>query len=671
MCGVAGIYERNGQIVSRRVLLSMATALAHRGPDGTGLYLDERFGMVNTRLSIVDLAGGDQPIPNETGRYWVMQNGEIYNAPELRLELEARGHFFQTHCDTETLVHAYEEWGVACLARLNGPFAFAIWDHATKELFLARDRFGIRPLFIAQHQGALIFGSEAKALLCYPNLSPVIDPLCVSETFTLWASAPDRSAFLGIRELAPGHFLRAGPEGIREERAWWHLEFAPPADWRTESVDTLAEELRALLEDATRLRLRADVPVAAYLSGGLDSSATAAIARRLTRHNLAAYAVSFADADFDESPFQQRMAHALGTRLETVYVEGHEIAEVFPEVIRLAEKPLLRTAPAPLLLLSRRVREHGIKVVLTGEGADEVFAGYNIFRENKVRRFWARAPESQTRPRLLQKLYPYLRHELGRTGAFAKAFFGQNLSDTKDALYSHALRFKDTAARCLLYVAPEFHERAAALGDPLARLRARLPQNFSRSTPLGQAQLLEIMTFMQGYLLHAQGDRMLMGNSVEGRFPFLDHRLAEFATRLPDHVRLHGLREKYILRKSVSNLLPPEIAAREKRPYRAPILRAFIGPKAPAYVEELLSSARLYEAGIFHPVAVEHLRKKCEKRLATGISETDEMALVGILSTMLLHENFVKNPQRPVPATASKVAVGTQLETTRSRHAAH
>lgn len=660
MCGIAGIYDREGVVASRDLLLSMAASLRHRGPDGTGLYLCDSYGMVNTRLSVVDLEGGDQPIPNEDSRYWVMQNGEIYNAPELRVELQKLGHEFKTTCDTEVLVHAYEEWGPACLDRLNGAFAFAIWDHHEQRLFLARDRFGIRPLFLADLDGTLLFASESKALFCHPGLARTLDPLSLVETFTIWGCAPDRSAFSGVRELPAGHYLLMGPDRNPEIHRWWDLEFAPPGQWRTESEEELAEELLDLLEDSTRIRLRADVPVGAYLSGGLDSSATAAIVKRTSNAPLTSFALSFADERFDEAEFQQLMAAKLGTDLSTIRIHDSDIAEVFPEVVRLAEKTLLRSAPAPLFLLSGLVREQGLKVVLTGGGADEVFGGYNIFREAKVRRFWAREPDSRFRHLLLGRLYPYLAQNLTRAGAFQKAFFAKGLTETDDAFYSHRIRFANTS-RCSRFLTKEVRQRAGLLGDPQDRLRGRLPDTFEGFPPLGQAQYLEIHTFLQGYLLHSQGDRMLMGHSIEGRFPFLDHRLAEFAAKVPDRLRIKALSEKHLLRKAVAGILPEEIGSRPKRPYRAPILRAFIGEGSPEWVSDMTSPSRLAKAAIFEPVAVEQLITKCRANLESGISETDEMALVGILSTMLLHDSFITDYHAPPPCEPSRVAVRDQV----------
>src|SRR5688500_16354789 len=661
MCGLAGMYESRGAPASRPLLCAMAGELAHRGPDGTGPYLDGAFGMVSTRLSIGDIAGGDQPLSDERGRCWVMQNGEIFNHPELRSELEALGHRFATHSDTEVLAHAYEQWGAASLDRLNGEFAFAVWDRLTRELFLARDRFGIRPLFLLTAPGLVAFASEAKALLRHPAATRALDVASLVESFTLWASAPARSAFAGIRELPPGHFLRVASDGACEERRWWDLRFAAEAEQRTEPEGDVADELRELLDDATHIRLRADVPVGTYLSGGLDSSATTALAQRHTARPVRAFGIGFADAAFDESTFQDRVATDLGVELTRITIDGPAIAALMPRVVELSEKPTLRTAPAPLLKLSETVRAAGYKVVLTGEGADEMFAGYDVFKLDKVRRFWARRPSSTSRPRLLGRLYPYLAQDLARTAAVMQNVFARGLTDTGHPLYSHQPRF-DHAARGLRV----FHRDvlAASLtssGDPRERLIARLPAEFGSWSTLARAQYLEIATFMCGYLLHSQGDRMLMGNSVEGRFPFLDYRVAEFAARLPDAMKLRGLREKHVLRSAVAPLLPREITDREKRPYRAPILRAFVGADAPDYVGALLEPARVREAGVFDSSMVDRLLQKCRRNESIGVSESDEMMLVGVLSTMLLHEQMIARPVLAAPRQPNRVVIGSTI----------
>lgn len=656
MCGIAGIYACSGPPVEGQLLLAMAGELAHRGPDGVGLYLDGRFGMINTRLSVVDLSTGDQPLSNETGRYWVMQNGEIYNYLELQADLAQRGHRFASSSDTEVLVHAFEEWGVGFLERLNGDFALAIWDRQACELLLARDRFGVRPLFLSFCNG-LEYASEAKALLRHPQAQRRLDPLALVETLTLWTTLPDRTAFEGVRELAAGHYLRFGPQGLLEERRWWDTPFVSQDQTRCESAADLAEELSELLTDATQLRLRADVPVGTYLSGGLDSSAIAALTRKLTRQAQRSFAVSFDESRFDESVFQNQMAAELGTHLSRVTVSSSDIAEDFPQVVALAERTLLRTAPAPMLRLAKLVRSEGFKVVLTGEGADELFAGYNIFKEAKVRRLWAKEPDSRLRPLILRRLYPYL--DLGKSGAFLPHFFAQGLSETADPLFSHSLRYSNTA-RSLRFVSPAWLEAAASHGDARSRLISKLPKGFGQLSPLSQAQYLEIQTFMQGYLLHAQGDRMLMGGSIEGRFPFLDYRVATFAAQLPDSLKLHGLSEKYLLRRAVASLLPQAISNRPKRPYRAPIASAFVGQAAPSYVAELLDPERIREAGIFVPAAVTMLYRKAQQ-FPTTLGETDEMAFVSVLSSMLLHEHFVARPALAPLVTPTRLVVGTSV----------
>lgn len=660
MCGIAGLLAGAGPTPSEALLLAMAGELGHRGPDGVGLYLDAGVGMVNTRLSIVDLAGGDQPIGNEDGRFWVVQNGEIYNHPELRRELEALGHRFRTGSDTEVIVHAFEAWGRDCLARFNGPFAFALWDRRDRSLFLARDRFGVRPLFLAQCGPDLVFASEAKAILRHPRARRELDPVSLVDTFTLWAPLPDRTAFPGIRELPPGHWLRIGSDGSQVERCWWDLRFRAPEGWPPASEEAQAEELAWLLEDATRLRLRADVPVAVYVSGGLDSSAIAALARKASGARLRGFGIGFTDPRFDESPHQDRIAGALGVELDRISIAPPDIAELFPEVVSLAEKPLLRTAPAPMLALSDLVHRHGFKVVLTGEGADELFAGYDLFRESQIRRFWAREPGSTSRPRLFERIYPWLTRSVSNAPGFTRQFFGQGMLEGEDPLYSHRIRF-GTTARLLRFLHLDLLRSIPPGGMPTERLLARLPGEFGAFSDLGKAQYLEVITFLQGYLLHSQGDRMLMGHSVEGRFPFLDHRVAEFAASLPDTLRLRGLRDKRILRRAMAPLLPPDIVARPKRPYRAPILGAFLGAGAPEYVAGLLDPARLAETGVFSGRTVGLLWDKCRRSGVDQVGEMDEMAFVGILSIQLLHEHLVKAPGLAPSTEVARRVVGDRL----------
>ncbi|HEY4122877.1 MAG TPA: asparagine synthase (glutamine-hydrolyzing) [Byssovorax sp.] len=665
MCGIAGIYDGH-EPAPRQLLCAMGGEIAHRGPDGTGLYLDGRFGMVNMRLAIVDIAGGDQPIANADRKLWVMQNGEIYNAPELRAELEALGHAFTSRSDTEVIVHAYEAWGERCLDKLNGEFAFAIWDRERRELFLARDRFGIRPLFVAWFGATLVFASEVKAILRHPRASRALDPVALHETLHLWQTLPDRTAFVGVRELAPGSLMRVGPSGVIEERRWWDLRYAARDEPTASAAARLADEVLEKLTEATRIRLRADVPVGVYLSGGLDSSATAALVRRLTSQPVKAFSLAFEDPVYDERAFQKQMASALGVDLVSIDVRARDVADVFPDVVRAWEKPTLRTSPAPLMLLSRAVRASGYKVVLTGEGADEIFAGYDVFKEDKIRRFWAKQPASKARPRLFGRLHQYVARDLSRTAAL---LYGRGLDETQDPLYSHRLRFEGGARSVRLFSASTL-EASVAAGDPAARLVAMLTPEFHAMSALSRAQVLEQKTFMEGFLLHAQGDRMLMSSSVEGRFPFLDVDVVEHAAQIPDALRMLGLREKHILRKAVGPLLPELIAKRPKHPYRAPILQAFVGEGRPEYVDACLSEARVTEAGVLDAGAVSRLVARCEKGAATGVTERDEMALTFALSTMLLHEAFVRAPTLAPPATPTRFVEGDQCDSAAGRERA-
>jgi asparagine synthase (glutamine-hydrolysing) len=654
VCGIAGIKEATSDVPSMDVLLSMAGELEHRGPDGVGVLLDPGVALVNTRLSVIDVASGDQPLSDDSGRYWVVQNGEIYNHIELRAELESFGHRFSTRCDTEVIAHAYARWGVACLHRFIGPFAIAIWDRHERSLLLARDRFGVRPLFLAERGSRTVFSSEIKALLRHPAVERTLDPVGIVDTYTVWSPLPDRTAFAGVRELPPGTYLRIDAQGRTDERAWWQLQFEPRGTRRAVDQEQLADELEELLVDATRLRLRADVPVATYLSGGLDSSTITALATTHGAQPPQCFGLRFSDVRYDEGPEQQRVATALGVELDQITVDAADIAAALPRVVELSEAPLLRTAPAPMLMLSGKVRAAGYKVVLTGEGADELFAGYDVFREAQIRRFWARNPNSQMRPRLLERIYPWLNRSTTAVPSFARQFFGTALDRHDDPLFSHRVRITATQ-RCLRFLAPHHVTSALENADTTARLLAMLPSDFDKLSTLAQAQQIEILTFLQGYLLHSQGDRMLMGNSVEGRFPFLDHRVAEFAARLPDTFRLCGLHDKALLRRVAKRVVPHDIASRPKQPYRAPVAAALVGPDSPDYVERLLSPERIAGAGFLRPDVVQLLLTKCRRNLDGGVSEMDEMALVGALSIQLLHDVFIANPPPPRAPHADRI----------------
>jgi asparagine synthase (glutamine-hydrolysing) len=619
----------------------MLAMIRHRGPDEFGVYLDHQIGMGCARLSIIDLSTGQQPIHNEDRSLWIVFNGEIYNYLELRAGLVQRGHTFLTRTDTEVVLHLFEEMGPACLEQLNGQFAIAIWDVRRKRLFLARDRLGIRPLFYAPVDQGVIFGSEIKALLLDSRLQARLDPYALAQTFTFWAPLAPRTVFAGVFELPPGHDMLIDEDHIRVED-YWRLTFPKSGDEASLSQDEASARLRELLSDATRLRLRADVTVGAYLSGGLDSTYIAGLIRRHTPDSLSTFSIAFEDRAYDERAYQEMATAFLGTDHRRTLCANADIGTVLPKVVWHTEVPILRTSPAPMYLLSKLVRESGIKVVLTGEGSDEFFGGYNIYKEDKVRRFWARDPDSVIRPLLLRRLYPYIAN-LARGGdVYLAAYFGRDLTDVNRGGYSHRLRWQSTA-RIRNFLSSDYQIPGY---EPVDELLAGFNGDLTELDPLSQAQALEVRTFMSAYLLSSQGDRMMAANSVEGRFPFLDHRVVDFAARLPSRLKIRGLREKHILKKSAQGFLPAPIVERHKQPYRAPIHSAlFVQP--PEYVEHLLSTEALRANGVLDPEPVGRLLRKAEVR--ETLSEFEEMALVGALSTQLLYDQFIDNFDVAVP----------------------
>ncbi|MFZ5735494.1 MAG: asparagine synthase (glutamine-hydrolyzing) [Pseudomonadota bacterium] len=634
MCGIAGYHGSPGGIAHDRLLTEMAAAVAHRGPDASGVHVGDGFGLAHTRLSIIDLAGGAQPMTDIDGELWLSFNGEIFNYVELRQDLIARGHRFRTASDTEVILKAYRAYGPDCVKHFNGDFAFALWDSRNRRLMLARDRMGVRPLFYTRRQGCLYFASAIRSLLQVPGVAPEIDPIALDQTFTFWFPLAPRTIFKDIAELPPGHLLLAEGDRVRIE-PYWQLAF-PDADdivaHDQRDPRELADELQALLIDATRIRLRADVPVGAYLSGGLDSSIVTAIMKRLVPDQLRTYSVAFEDAEFDERGFQDVMARSLDTDHHVVLCTEDEIGRRFPEVVAHAERPLLRTGPTPLHMLSELVRGQGLKVVLTGEGADEVFAGYDIFKEAKLRRFCAAQPGSKRRTLLLQRLYPYLSQLKTQSQSYREAFFLGSGDDLGDPLFSHLPRVRTTQGAKVFY---SRELRGALSGyDALADLRERLPERFARWHPLSQAQYLETAFLLPGYILSSQGDRVAMAHAVEGRFPFLDPRVIDFAAKLSPRQKLRVLREKHILREATRDLLPDNIADRPKQPYRAPDSRSFFGAGARDYVEAALAPDALAAAGLFEAGAVQKLLRKCAAGRAVGAR--DNAAFVGILSTQLL-----------------------------------
>jgi asparagine synthase (glutamine-hydrolysing) len=637
MCGIAGFYRDFNKEQSVSTLQHMLTRIKHRGPDQSGVYVSEKVGLGSVRLSIIDLSSGTMPISNQDDSLWIVFNGEIYNYIELREELVQKNHTFKTHSDTEVILHLYEEYGPECLNKLNGQFAIAIWDKHKEELFLARDRVGIRPLFYTKTDNAFVFASEIKSFLEYPEIKLKFSSKALSEYVTFWTALSPNTVFEDVFEVPPGTYMIINSQGI-SKTTYWELPIVKPGEYKYSNVEDAAKAFDNIFLDSIKLRLRADVPVAAYLSGGIDSSVTTSFIKKVSPENLRTFSIGFTEKDFDESSYQNIAASYFNTEHSSVTCNEKDISNHFKDVVWFTEAPLLRTAPTPMSLLSKSVKDQNIKVVITGEGADELLGGYNIFKETKIKHFWAKDPTSKYRPLLLKKLYPYLPQISKSSSNMLKMFFGYKLSETQSPIYSHLLRWNNTS-RIKNYFSENIKDNIKDY-TPIEDLEKHLESKLSGYDYLTKAQWLEINLFMSGYLLSSQGDRMGMANSIEGRYPFLDHRVIEFCMSLHPDLKLNGLNEKYLLKKMMKDRLPEEILNRSKQAYRAPIRSLFVSEELPEYLKVMLSDDCIKEFGIFNLEHVKALHSKITSN--KGVSEIDNMAMTAILSIQILYDLFVK-----------------------------
>jgi asparagine synthase (glutamine-hydrolysing) len=627
MCGIVGLWHWNdGGGEYPRAIERMLAQVRHRGPDETGCYSDDRVALGTARLSIIDAGGGHQPMLDPERRYCLAYNGEIYNYVELRALLESHGHRFESRSDTEVLLHAWLQWGADALPRLNGMFAFALYDRVQDTLVLARDRFGERPLFYRWSNGRLAFASELKAFLALDDFEFAFDEPALASIFRTWTPLPDATGFRDIRQVPPGSYVTFTPEP--HVRRYYEL----PLDRRYEQTDfeTAADETRGRLEASVRLRLRSDVEVGTYLSGGIDSAVVTALAVQCSNHPVRTFSVGFEEREFDEAPAQRIMAERLGTRHHRLLVSNTDIAAAFPAALRHAEVPVFRTAFVPMYLLSREVYAQGIKVVLTGEGADEVFLGYDIFKETKIRSSAANDVDIR---RMIAALYPYESHLHGDASPLF-ALFKQFSGGAGDPFFSHHLRFHNSsfATRLLRHQGDDSLRR---LGDWMHA------EGADAWPPMARAQWLEFRTLLAGYLLSSQGDRAGMAHSVESRCPFLDPEVVDWASRLPEDFLLSPSgEEKRVLRAAFADLLPPEIATRPKLPYRAPDMQPFREAR-PDYLESVLSEHELEAAGIFDVRFASKLVKKVLSSDAPA-SPRESQAFLFLLSTALLDRLFCK-----------------------------
>jgi asparagine synthase (glutamine-hydrolysing) len=641
MCGITGILAGpSAPSVSAEELRRMMAMLVNRGPDGYGMYRDGRVGLGHTRLSLIDLEGGHQPIRNGDSTVWLVFNGEIFNYVELRRHLKTLGHSFYTAGDSEVIVQCYERYGANAWAMLNGQFAFALWDRRKRKLWLVRDRLGIVPLHYTVSDGHLLFASEAKALFAGGRIAPRISPKGLAEVFIRWSATPPRTVFEGVSQVPPATALCFDETLGHSQTRYWQPNPAT-SEYATISDATAADALEAHMRRSISLRLRADVPVGSYVSGGLDSSVISAIAKDLLGQagTLDTFGIRFADPRFDETAEQRLMAGALGSRHHEFLCGAADIRGALDEVVWRCEAPLMRTAPVPMFLLSRLVHDTGVKTVLTGEGADELLAGYTIFKEDQIRRFWARDPQSRMRPALLRRIHHYIGSADARSTALWQTFFGQSLMDTANPFYSHLIRWNNNAWTLRL-LAPEVRE-LTSLAGVMADLAEQMPQGWLTWDPLTRAQFTEIHSFMSSYLLSCQGDRVAMAHGVEARYPFLDPELVDFALALPKRQKLQGLRDKIVLRRIAARRLPEAIWNRKKQPFRAPIARAVFGREGREQFADLLSPAAIASHGLCDTQSSALLLRRAE-RLEDGqsLGEREEMGLIGMLTLGMLERHF-------------------------------
>lgn len=643
MCGVFGIIApaMSRDLMCQQLYQGIAQ-LDHRGPDGWGAYFSDGVALGHTRLAIFDPAEGAQPMITE--RSVVVYNGEVYNHYELRQELEAEGIVFRTHCDTEVVQRLYERDGPACLERLNGQFAILIWDKVKKALFVARDRLGMRPLYVYPRSEGVYFSSELKAFdAIYPGQRQ-FSPAHLLDHALLWNTLGSDSVYQSIRSVCSGTYEEYRSAEMIAQKRYYDIGQHFNGEFTATSFDAARESFAEQLEQSIQLRLRSDVPVGGYLSGGIDSSVICSRTRQYKQDQFRTFSVEFEDAQFDESNYQKLVSEAIQSQHETVRISADTISDHFLDAIYHTERPIFRTAPIPMYRLSDRVRQTDIKVVLTGEGADEILFGYDSFKELKILEQWRAGETSETINSAISNLYPHLNHYAdskqfglikmyyeGFLDCFDNEFAGLNIRMNNNKVLANYLN-KDWQ---LDYNNHGLRER----------LIATLPGNFTSWSLLQKNSYLEIKTLLQGYLLSSQGDRMALGNSIEGRYPFLDHNLIDFVFSLPDEYKLHGFSEKHLLKQAYSQHIPQAILDRPKRPYMAPDIAAFYrGNQLVDVAAELLSQDKIRAYGCFDVKMVERFLRKFRDGVPAQLGYRDNMLFTFMLSTQACM-HWINNPK--------------------------
>ncbi|HUE84276.1 MAG TPA: asparagine synthase (glutamine-hydrolyzing) [Pyrinomonadaceae bacterium] len=602
MCGINGIAfsSRSGRTVSRAALEAMRDVITHRGPDDEGIFIDRNVGLGHRRLSIVDVSRGHQPMTNEDASLHITYNGEIYNHSDYRESLEAQGHVYNTHCDTETILHLYEEHGTACVDYLRGMFAFAIWDQRKQELFIARDRLGVKPLYyVHTDDGSLYFGSEIKTLLEARAVKPEINYGVLSDYLANHAPSGEETLFLGVKRLLPGHVL-TWSDGDVSIRRYWDVDFSKDGV-EVRDDKTYVYQWSELFRESVRLRLMADVPLGMFLSGGIDSSAIAAVMSGMVSEPIKTFSVAFAEREANELEYARLVAEAYKTNHHEVVVTPEQFFEALPRLVWHEDEPLAHPSSVALYFVSKLASEH-VKVVLTGEGSDELLAGYARYRRTiwnlalgrKYNKFTPSVARDMIR-RQIERMVPggRMRQKLMRTFLV--------LSPEIESIYFDNFAVFPTPMQQLMFTR-ETNERIRSI-DPYVELR-RLLERTKDLSLLDGLLYADIKTYLHELLM--KQDQMSMATSVESRVPFLDHKLVEFTAKMPDTLKLRGGITKYVLRESMKGVLPEKILSRRKMGFPVPIGSWFRGPFK-SVIDECVLSERALSRGIFAPDFVRNL----------------------------------------------------------------
>jgi len=599
MCGICGVfyYEKTHDVYETEIR-KMCRVISHRGPDDEGVFVKNNIGIGMRRLSIIDLATGRQPISNEDNSIWIVFNGEIYNYRELRQELQNRGHKFRTNSDTEVIVHAYEEFDEECPKRLNGMFAFAIWDGRKNRLFLARDRIGIKPLYYCQDNRGVVFGSELKSILQVSHIPRRVDTEALDVFLTFEYIPSPLSIFEGINKLPPGHTLSI-QDGKTRLKSYWQL----PIKKNDSTEDEICNNLKELLQDAVKIRLMSEVPLGVFLSGGLDSSTLVALMSQVTDYPIKTFSIGFDDATYNELNY----ARAIAKRFKT---EHHEFI-IKPDAVELTEnllnyldEPLGDFSIFPTYLVSKMARDY-VTVVLSGDGGDELFGGYDTYIADRFARQYQRLP-ALMRNGIIAPLLDFIPPTSKKKGLVNKAKrFIKGTSLPEDLRHTRWMIFLSIAEKERLY--SEEYKRKLKKGDSYAFIRGYF-KNAGFDDPINRQMYVDIHSYLVDNIL-VKVDRMSMATSLEARVPFLDHRFVEFAANIPGNFKLKGNQTKYILKKAVSQILPREILTRGKEGFSIPIKNWLKGDLKPMMME-VLSPDRIREEGYFNSEYVERLKNE-------------------------------------------------------------